>query len=365
MRPAMRRARTSTSLRSASSVRTSSTTASSRASSPRTEPTSVIQASRLSGSRPRARSTSSALTLPLPSQIELSGDSRNSSGMPDSSTYPLPPRHSSASATMNGVRLQTQNFSSARPMRRRACSCGSSWWSTALASRSATRVAASLSTARSASTLVIAGWSASVAPNAARCEVCQAASARALRMMPADPRMQSIRVAETISMIVRMPRPSSPRRTAWASLNSSSLEALDRLPSLSLSRTIDSALRLPSGRTRGTTKHVMPSGAWARTRKTSFIGADVNHLWPVMRYSPWVSVGAATVVLVRRSEPPCFSVMPMPASRPAFCSGGRSPKSYVRDARPVVHCLARASSARRAGTTAYVMVIGHMWPCSV
>jgi hypothetical protein len=185
-------------------------------------------------------------------------------------------------------------------------------------------------------------------------------SATALRMMLADPRTQSWRVADTISMIVRIPRPSSPRRIAQVSSNSSSLEAFERLPSLSLSRTIVRVLRVPSGRTRGTTKHVTPSGACASTRNTSFIGAEVNHLCPVSRYSPWVSVGRAVVSLVRRSEPPCFSVSPMPASRPAFSCGGRSPKSYVRDARPGVHCFAIASSTRRAGTTAYVIVIGHM-----
>ena len=44
-------------------------------------PTSMIQASSASGSRDSARSTSSALTLPEPSQMEFSGDSRNSSGI--------------------------------------------------------------------------------------------------------------------------------------------------------------------------------------------------------------------------------------------------------------------------------------------
>ena len=29
----------------------------------------------------------------------------------------------------------------------------------------------------------------------------------------------------------------------------------------------------------------MPPSAWARTRKASHIGADMNHLWPVSSYS--------------------------------------------------------------------------------
>ena len=37
-----------------------------------------------------------------------------------------------------------------------------------------------------------------------------------------------------------------------------------------------------------------------------------NHLWPVSSYKP-SPIGSAPVVLARRSEPPCFSVMTMPA----------------------------------------------------
>ena len=104
------------------------------------------------------------MTLPEPSQIEFSGDSRNNRGRPDSSTYPLPPRHSSASPTTTAERLQTQNFAAATASRRNARSPAS----TAAASRSASVVAASTSSCRSASTARIAGWSISSAPNARR-----------------------------------------------------------------------------------------------------------------------------------------------------------------------------------------------------
>ena len=57
------------------------------------------------------------------------------------------------------------------------------------------------------------------------------------------------------------------------------------------------------------------------------MGADVNHLWPSRVYSPSTPVGVAVVTLARTSEPPCFSVMPMPASAPALSATGRSPKS--------------------------------------
>ena len=73
-----------------------------------------------------ARSTSSAATLPEPSQIEFSGASRYSSAIPDSSTKPLPPRHSSASAAWPAARLETQYFMTAVAKRRNDPSPGSS-----------------------------------------------------------------------------------------------------------------------------------------------------------------------------------------------------------------------------------------------
>src|SRR5690606_16179100 len=76
-----------------------------------------------------ARNVSSAVTLPEPSQMDSNGDSRNSLGIPDSSTYPLPPRHSSASAAWAGERLHTQYFDTDRANLRNAAS----WWSRATA----------------------------------------------------------------------------------------------------------------------------------------------------------------------------------------------------------------------------------------
>ena len=57
------------------------------------------------------------------------------------------------------------------------------------------------------------------------------------------------------------------------------------------------------------------AGVCASTRKASHIGAEKNHLWPVMRVARAPGVAAIAlgrVVLARTSEPPCFSVMPMP-----------------------------------------------------
>jgi hypothetical protein len=80
---------------------------------------------------------------------------------------------------------------------------------------------------------------------------------------------------------------------------------------------------------RGMKKHESPPGAWARIRNASHIGAEKNHLWPVISYSapgPPPFTGAAVVVFARTSEPPCFSVMPMPQSAP-FLSGAGTKRS--------------------------------------
>ena len=63
-----------------------------------------------------------------------------------------------------------------------------------------------------------------------------------MRIRPAEATAQSSRVNCTICRMVRMPAPSSPTRQANASVNSTSLEALERLPSLSLRRCKRSAL---------------------------------------------------------------------------------------------------------------------------
>ncbi len=71
--------------------------------------------------------------------------------------------------------------------------------------------------------------------------------------------------------------------SAQAPSNSTSLEAFDLLPSLSLRRWMRMALSVPSGVQRGMKKQESPFGACASTRKASHIGADMNHLWPVRR----------------------------------------------------------------------------------
>ena len=175
------------------------------------------------------------------------------------------------------------------------------------------------------------------------------------RIPAAAPRQQSSRVWLTISMIVGTPRPSSPTIRAQAPRNSTSLEAFERLPSLSLSRWMWIRLRSPSGVKRGSRKQERPPSAWARTRKASHIGADMNHLWPVSSYSapgPPPFSGAATVVFARTSEPPCFSVIPIPQRAPVLSAAGRrrSP-SYSSEVKRGSHSAASSGCLRSAGIT--------------
>ncbi len=182
-------------------------------------------------------------------------------------------------------------------------------------------VAASDSIARSARTFRISGWSIRCLPKAERPKQWWIAAAVPARIPVAAPRPQSRRVWLTISMIVDTPRPGSPIIRAQAPRYSISEEALERLPSLSLSRCRCIRLRSPSGVKRGRRKHETPSCVWARTRKASHIGAEQNHLCPVSSYSapgPPPFSGRATVVLARTSDPPCFSVIAIPHSAPRF-----------------------------------------------
>ena len=85
-------------------------------------------------------------------------------------------------------------------------------------------------------------------------------------------------------------------------------------------------LRLPSRVQRGTKKHPSPAVLRASTRNASHIGADMNHLRPLMRKnrrSPSPPTASARVVVVRRSEPPWFSVIAIPIIAERFVAAGR------------------------------------------
>jgi hypothetical protein len=125
----------------------------------------------------------------------------------------------------------------------------------------------------------------------------------------------SCRVRCAISIRVGVPRPSSPIGIARVPANSTSDDALERLPSLSFRRWMRKMLRASPGSERNRRKQVTPFPVLARVREPSLMGAEQNHLWPVRSYSGPSSpspAGVATVAVARRSEPPCFSVIAMP-----------------------------------------------------
>ena len=166
-----------------------------------------------------------------------------------------------------------------------------------------------------------------------------------------------------MSMIVEMPAPGSPTRYAPAPSNSASDVALERLPSLSFRRIRRMAFFVPSGRKRGIRKQVGPSIVCASTRCASLIGAEKNHLCPVIRHSP-SRESSARVVFAATSLPPCFSVIPMPMVTPALFAMTREEESYWRERICGSQASARSGAWAIAATEALVMVIGQIWPAS-
>src|ERR1700710_542536 len=102
-------------------------------------------------------------------------------------------------------------------------------------------------------------------------------------------------------MIVGTPRPSSPIIRAHVSFSSISLDAFERLPSLSFSRLMRKRLRSPSGVKRGSRKHDSPPSAWASTRNTSLVGAALalGHRHAAQRARLLVTRDQPRVVLER------------------------------------------------------------------
>src|ERR1700691_2250942 len=99
--------------------------------------------------------------------------------------------------------------------------------------------------------------------------------------------------------------------------NSTSDDAFDLLPHLSLRRCTCSRLREPSGSHPATTKHDTPSSVRASVSNTSERGTEKNHLCPTIAHLP-PPFGWAWVWVWRRSVPPCFSVIAMPTVAPVL-----------------------------------------------
>ena len=147
--------------------------------------------------------------------------------------------------------------------------------------------------------------------------------------------------------------------------NSTSLDAFERLPSLSFSRCSANVFRLPSASTRGTTKQLSPSGAWASTRNTSTCGAEQNHLCPFSRYSPSLPAGVGGGQVGPDVRAALLLGHPHPGEHPGLLRRGQ-PAYVVRrsTASCGIHSAASRSSACSAGTAAYVIEIGQPWPGS-
>src|SRR5713226_551317 len=124
------------------------------------------------------------------------------------------------------------------------------------------------------------------------------------------------------------------------------------------------ALRSPDGVQRGKKKQDRPFCAWARIRNASHIGPEQNHLCPVMRNSLDWPRRSARVVLARTSEPPCFSVIPIPTNTPDFSPAGRNRGSYFGERIRDSHCAVNSGSHRSAAIEEKVIETGHVWPNS-
>ena len=148
-------------------------------------------------------------------------------------------------------------------------------------------------------------------------------------------------------------------------------DAFDRLPSLSFSRLIaDARCACRPARQRGSRKHDEPARAALRQHQVR-IALRRREEPLVAGDAPALAVAARApraCVFARTSEPPCFSVMPMPSSAPRFSSIGSEARIVVarEDARQPVASIAGGSTrmARSTGTLANVIVSGHCVPFS-
>ena len=212
---------------------------------------------------------------------------------------PVQPRHpglldvavaAEALHRLGGVRrwraCTPSTWPAARPIRRSSVSRSSprTAASVAPAIRIASMVAASASTARSASTLRISGWSIRYAPNAFRCWAwwigarqpgahAGGAAERAVQPGQVDHLDDGRHAAALLA--------DQPRRGAVVLDLAGGVGVVAELV---LEPLQEHAVAGAVGQDRAAGRSSdSPPGAWASTRKTSHIGAEVNHLWPVRR----------------------------------------------------------------------------------
>ena len=134
--------------------------------------------------------------------------------------------------------------------------------------------------------------------------------------------------------------------------------ALLQSPSLSFRRWMRTPLSVAIGRERGSRKQLRPP---SRLRQHQVGIAHRRREEPLVADQLVAAVGLARrarVVFARTSEPPCFSVMPMPIVLPAFCAAGTLRGSYASaptrgsQARGERRRLAQRRHARRRSSSA-------------
>ena len=113
--------------------------------------------------------------------------------------------------------------------------------------------------------------------------VVDGARQRASRIVAVEPSTQSSRVAPTMSMMVRTPRPSSPSRAAPRAVELDLARGVGAVAELVLEALQRERVARAVVERAGHDEAGEAAGAWASTRKTSLIGAEQNHLWPVSR----------------------------------------------------------------------------------
>ena len=152
----------------------------------------------------------------------------------------------------------------------------------------------------------------------------------------------------------RTPRPGSPTRHATAPSSSISAEAFDRLPSLSLSRCSRTRVAGAVGQHPGQQEAGEPPGRLReheeRVRHRG--GAEPLVAGEPVRPAPsWSAAAARTarVVPARTSEPPCFSVIAIPASAAALVGApGPARRRSSRASQPRHPAGERARAAARS-----------------
>ena len=173
----------------------------------------------------------------------------------------------------------------------------------------------------------------------------------ARRIREVEPSTQSSRVAATISMMVRTPRPSSPSRWRQGAVELELARGVGAVAELVLEPyDVEPVAAAVGQHPRHHEAGHRPSSACASTRNTSFIGAEVNHLWPCRVYSPSTRgrprpghVGADVGAALLLGHPHAGQRSAL-LRRPGAARGRRSSRPAAG-----IHSLASASSARSAG----------------